>query len=59
MDAHHLQDGNMGLLNLALQARTTRAIQKLTQTYLTLSLRHIAENVSLPTAEVAEQHILR
>jgi len=52
-------DGNMGLLNLALQARTTRAIQKLTQTYLTLSLRHIAENVSLPTAEVAEQHILR
>lgn len=52
-------DGNMGLLNLALETRTTRAIQKLTQTYLTLSLHHIAENVGLPSAEVAEQHILR
>lgn len=52
-------DGNSGLLNLALEARTTRAIQKLTQTYLTLSLRHIAENVNLPSAAVAEQHILR
>ena len=54
-----LQDGNTGLLNLALEARTMRAIQRLTQTYLTLSLAHIAENVGLPSAQVAEQHILR
>ena len=54
-----LQDGNLGLLNLALEARTKRAIQRLTQTYLTLSLQQIAENANLPSAEDAEHHLLR
>ncbi|EIE27415.1 hypothetical protein COCSUDRAFT_39091 [Coccomyxa subellipsoidea C-169] len=52
-------DGNTGLVKLALNARTMRAIQKLTQTYLTLSLADIAAQVGLGSAAEAEQHILR
>lgn len=36
-----------------------RAIQKLTQTYLTLSLTDIAAQVGLGSAAEAEQHILQ
>jgi COP9 signalosome complex subunit 3 len=54
-----VQDGNMGLVKLALAARTVRATQKLTQTYLTLSLADIAAQVGLPGAGDAEAHILR
>ncbi len=54
-----LQDGNAGLVKLALSARTMRAIQKLTQTYLTLSLADIAAQVGLGSAAEAEQHILQ
>lgn len=54
-----MQDGNAGLVKLALSARTMRAIQKLTQTYLTLSLADIAAQVGLGSAAEAEQHILR
>ncbi len=54
-----MQDGNTGLVKLALNARTMRAIQKLTQTYLTLSLADIAAQVGLGSAAEAEQHILR
>ena len=54
-----LQDGNMGLVNLVLAARTKRAIQKLTQTFLTLSLADIAQQVGLSNAAQAEGHILR
>ena len=54
-----LQDGNMGLVNLVLDAKTKRAIQKLTQTFLTLSLADIAQQVGLASAGEAEAHILR
>ena len=53
------QDGNMGLVKLALAARTKRAVQKLTQTYLTLSLADIAAQTGLPSAADAEAHILQ
>lgn len=54
-----MQDGNMGLVKLVLAGRTKRAIQRLTQTFLTLSLADIAQQVSLETAAEAEGHILR
>ena len=54
-----LQDGNMGLVKLVLAGRTKRAIQKLTQTFLTLSLTDIAQQVGLENALEAESHILR
>ena len=46
-------------MKLALAARTMRAIQKLTQTYMTLSLEGIASQVGLSSAAEAEQYILR
>ncbi len=55
----NVQDGNLGLVSLAVEARTKRAIQRLTQTYLTLSLQHIANIADLPSAEEAEQHVLQ
>ena len=54
-----LQDGNIGLVKLVLAGRTKRAIQKLTQTFLTLSLADIAQQVGLQDASEAEGHILR
>lgn len=54
-----MQDGNMGLVKLVLAGRTKRAIQRLTQTFLTLSLADIAQQVGLETAAEAEGHILR
>ena len=54
-----LQDGNMGLVKLVLAGRTKRAIQRLTQTFLTLSLADIAQQVGLQSAAEAEGHILR
>ncbi len=53
------QDGNTGLVKLVLAGRTKRAIQRLTQTFLTLSLADIAEQVGLENASEAEGHILR
>lgn len=49
----------MGLVKQVLQRLTKRNIQRLTQTYLTLSLSDIAANVKLASAEEAELHILR
>lgn len=57
--ARFSEDGNMGLVKLVLAGRTKRAIQKLTQTFLTLSLADIAQQVGLETATEAEGHILR
>ena len=54
-----LQDGNMGLVKLVLAGRIKRAIQRLTQTFLTLSLADIAQQVGLQGAAEAEGHILR
>lgn len=53
------EDGNMGLVKLVLAGRTKRAIQRLTQTFLTLSLADIAQQVGLQGAAEAEGHILR
>ena len=49
----------MGLVKLVSAGRTKRAIQKLTQTFLTLSLADIAQQVGLESAAEAEGHILR
>ena len=54
-----MQDGNAGLLKQALAARQMRHTQRLTQTYLTLSLADIARHVGLPSPQEAEEHILR
>jgi hypothetical protein len=53
------QDGNVGLMKQALAARQMRLTQRLTQTYLTLSLADIARHVGLASPQEAEQHILR
>ena len=49
----------MGLVKLVSQSLTKRNIQRLTQTYLTLSLGDIAANVGLASAQEAEMYILR
>lgn len=49
----------MGLVKQALAARQMRLTQRLTQTYLTLSLADIARHVGLASPQEAEQHILR
>ncbi len=53
------QDGNAGLLKLALAAHAMRAIQRLTQTYMTLPLAAIAHEAGLASAEEAEHYLLR
>ena len=53
------QDGNAGLVKQALAARQMRQTQRLTQTYLTLSLADIARQIGLASPQQAEQHILR
>ena len=54
-----VQDGNAGLVKQALAARQMRQTQRLTQTYLTLSLADIARQIGLASPQQAEQHILR
>ena len=49
----------MGLVKLVLESVTKRDVQRLTQTYLTLSLQDIAQAVDLPTPAAAELVILR
>ena len=49
----------MGLVKLVLESQTKRNVQRLTQTYLTLSLQDIADSVGLPSAAAAELVILR
>ena len=49
----------MGLVKLVLESQTKRNVQRLTQTYLTLSLQDIAEAVGLSSATDAELVILR
>ncbi|CAK0785025.1 hypothetical protein CVIRNUC_008230 [Coccomyxa viridis] len=53
------EDGNAGLVKQALAARQMRQTQRLTQTYLTLSLADIARQIGLASPQQAEQHILR
>ena len=49
----------MGLLQLALEAHTMRAVQRLTRTYMTLSLSDIASRAQLKGAQEAELLVLR
>lgn len=49
----------MGLVKLVVDSQTKRNVQRLTQTYLTLSLPDIAAAVGLPSAHAAELAILR
>lgn len=52
-------DSNLGLVKQVLSSLYKRNIQRLTQTYLTLSLQDIASTVQLETAKQAELHVLQ
>ncbi|KAJ0973087.1 hypothetical protein J5N97_021046 [Dioscorea zingiberensis] len=52
-------DNNLGLAKQVLASLYKRNIQRLTQTYLTLSLQDIANIVQLKTAKEAEMHVLQ
>jgi hypothetical protein len=54
-----LQDNNVGLVKQVLASRPMRTIQRLTQTYVTLSLADIAKAAGLKTTDEAEAMILR
>jgi hypothetical protein len=53
------QEENAGLVKLVVDSQTKRNVQRLTQTYLTLSLPDMAAAVGLPSAQAAELAILR
>jgi len=53
------QDKNLGLAKQCVQALIRRNILRLTQTYLTLSLTHIADSAGLADAAEAERYITR
>lgn len=52
-------DNNLGLVNQAVSSMYKRNIQRLTQTYLTLSLQDIADTVQLNSPKEAELHVLQ
>eukprot|EP00252_Welwitschia_mirabilis_P016920 TRINITY_DN37678_c0_g1_i1.p1 TRINITY_DN37678_c0_g1~~TRINITY_DN37678_c0_g1_i1.p1 ORF type:complete len:424 (-),score=79.39 TRINITY_DN37678_c0_g1_i1:301-1572(-) len=52
-------DNNFGLVKQVLSSLYKRNIQRLTQTYLTLSLQDIATTAQLQTAKQAELHVLQ
>ncbi|XP_031481582.1 COP9 signalosome complex subunit 3 [Nymphaea colorata] len=52
-------DNNVGLVKQVLSSLYKRNIQRLTQTYLTLSLQDIANTVELEDAKQAEMHVLQ
>lgn len=52
-------DNNMGLVKQVISSMYKRNIQRLTQTYLTLSLEDIANTVQLNNAKEAEMHVLQ
>jgi len=54
-----IQDNNVGLVKLVLSSMPMRNIQRLTQTYVTLSLQDIAKTAGLAGPEEAEAYILR
>ncbi|KAK3264603.1 hypothetical protein CYMTET_26676 [Cymbomonas tetramitiformis] len=53
------KDNNYGLVKQCIQSLYKRNIQRLTQTYLTLSIEDIAQTVGLSSAVEAESYILR
>ncbi|KDP46321.1 hypothetical protein JCGZ_10161 [Jatropha curcas] len=52
-------DNNFGLVKQVLSSMYKRNIQRLTQTYLTLSLQDIANTVQLNSPKEAEMHVLQ
>ncbi|XP_021833282.1 COP9 signalosome complex subunit 3 [Prunus avium] len=52
-------DNNLGLVKQVISSMYKRNIQRLTQTYLTLSLQDIANSVQLNSAKEAEMHVLQ
>ncbi|KAL2505340.1 COP9 signalosome complex subunit 3 [Abeliophyllum distichum] len=52
-------DKNLGLVKQVVSSMYKRNIQRLTQTYLTLSLQDIANTVQLNSAKEAEMHVLQ
>lgn len=52
-------DNNLGLVKQVLSSLYKRNIQRLTQTYLTLSLQDIANIVQLDNSKQAEMHVLQ
>jgi COP9 signalosome complex subunit 3 len=52
-------DNNFGLVKQVISSMYKRNIQRLTQTYLTLSLQDIANTVQLSTPKEAEMHVLQ
>lgn len=52
-------DNNLGLVKQAVSSLYKRNIQRLTQTYLTLSLQDIANIVKLNSSKEAEMHVLQ
>ena len=55
--AAFVRDRNLGLAKQCVRALVKRNIHRLTTTYLTLSLEHIAESVELPDAADAERYV--
>jgi len=53
------KDGNLGLVKQCIQSIYATNIKRHTQTYLTLSLKDIAESVKLPTIQDAQKAVLR
>ena len=53
------QDNNWGLIKLCLNAKAKRSIQRLTQTFLTLSLADMAHQAGVAGPGQAEEVILR
>ncbi|OMP05542.1 hypothetical protein COLO4_08766 [Corchorus olitorius] len=53
------QDNNLGLVKQVVSSMYKRNIQRLTQTYLTLSLQDIANTVHLNSPKEAEMHVLQ
>lgn len=55
----NFQDKNLGLVKQVVSSMYKRNIQRLTQTYLTLSLQDIANTVQLNSPKEAEMHVLQ
>eukprot|EP01114_Cavostelium_apophysatum_P005231 TRINITY_DN1599_c0_g1_i3.p1 TRINITY_DN1599_c0_g1~~TRINITY_DN1599_c0_g1_i3.p1 ORF type:complete len:435 (-),score=127.73 TRINITY_DN1599_c0_g1_i3:118-1422(-) len=54
-----IKDKNLGLVKQCIQSLYRRNIQRLTQTYITLSLQDIATSVKLASPKEAERHIVK
>ncbi|CAM9126931.1 unnamed protein product [Sphacelaria rigidula] len=54
-----MQDGNVGLVKQVVEALTRRKIMQLTHTYITLSLKDIADKVGLEDPQGSEKYILQ